>query len=230
MNSKQRVLAILSVIVGGGATPGAEALAAHREIQAAEAAPQISDSALINLWTHNQFAPVLRDPSIQLQLYEAVVSERSQNPGLFDRQHPVLGELISSPAYLQQVLHEQVEHPRMFAYYHHQLLPFLFGYERFVSLPTPPTGPQQVGPGSGSGGTPAGTPSGTSGGGDNGGGSGPGTPSGGGGSGPGTPTGGDGGNPPPAATPEPRSLVLMVLGVGCVAALLRHQRRDPAPC
>jgi hypothetical protein len=224
MKIAKQIFTILSAILGGFAVLGAPVQGAHQGIhayqaheqqqaahplhaRAAESAPQISDSALINLWTHNQFAPILRNPATQLQLYEAVVAERTQDPAKFDHQNPVLGHLIRDPDYLQSVLKEQVAHPRRFAHYHHQLLPFLFGYERFVSLPRAS---------SGSTGVPE-----------------PGTTS----SNP-VPEGLNnvsGPSPPPSETPpvsipEPPGIVLLVIGMGYLAARMGLRRLSASHC
>ncbi len=158
MKIPKRVFTILTAILGGLAAPGAHALGAHQGIQAYQAheqqrsahqqlhaqaaaqVPPISNAALLNLWAHDQYAPILRNPAIQLQLYQAVVAERSQDPTRFDQEHPILGHLIRDPDYLDSVLAAQVAHPRRFAHYHHPLLPFLFGYERFISQPQPSQG------------------------------------------------------------------------------------------
>jgi hypothetical protein len=170
--------------------------------------PSLSNSALIRLWEHNQFSPILRDPGIEKQLFAAVSAERSLNPSRFDRLHPVVGHLIRDPAYFNAVLNAYLTHTARFVRYHHQLLPFLRGGAMTMISPPPistpivqGTSPEQiVAPGMPRvNPIPEGINNGP----------GPTTPT--------TPTG-------PSSVPAPPSIVLMILGMSYVASRIRFRR------
>jgi hypothetical protein len=173
--------------------------------------PTLSDGALIRLWEHNQFSPILRDPGIEKQLFLAVSAERSLDPSRFDQLHPIIGHLISDPTYFNAVLQAYISHTARFVHYHHHLIPFLRG-ETLAMTPTTTTtpsvpinqgvSPEQIVP-------PSTTPVSPVPGGENNG-SGPST---------GPPTG-----PALPSVPAPPSIVLMILGMGYVASRLRSRR------
>ena len=62
--------------------------------------PELSDKALIKLWETNQFSPILRNPAIERQLYEAVSQWRGVNTARWDAAHPTLGHMLSDPQLL----------------------------------------------------------------------------------------------------------------------------------
>ncbi len=89
--------------------------------------PVLSNAALIRLWQTNQFSPILRDPSIEKQLCEAVTEKRDLNPLRFDRNHPTLGRLLSDRTFFAYALHQYTTHPARFVHYHHHLIPIIRG-------------------------------------------------------------------------------------------------------
>lgn len=168
--------------------------------------PSLSNGALLKLWQHNQFSPILRDPGIEKQLCAAVTEARNLNPTRFDQNHAVLGRLIRDPNYFNTVLNAYLTHTARFVHYHHHLIPFLRGCALMMQTPTGSnpqgTSPEQI--------VPPGTisPSPIPEGGNNGG-------------GPTPPVG-------PSPVPAPPSIVLMVLGMGYVAVRSRIRRRPLA--
>jgi hypothetical protein len=162
--------------------------------------PELSDKALLRLWESNQISPILRNPGIELQLYEAVHHERDRNPARFDAAHPSLGHMFRDQQFFQYALHLYNTHTARFVHYHHHLVPVIRGYAMELMRKPQPPGPEQV----------VGT--------------------------------GSSFSPPPAAeslsnlpvpqtltVPEPLSIVMMVLGLGFVAARV-YMRRQPGTC
>jgi hypothetical protein len=90
--------------------------------------PVLSNQELIRLWETNQFSPILRNPQIEVQLYEAVSQRRSLNPVQFDRQHPTLGHLLRDPEFFKYAMSLYNLDTARFVHYHHHLIPVIRGY------------------------------------------------------------------------------------------------------
>lgn len=111
--------------------------------------PTLGDPAVLSLWKHHEYSPLLRDPGIEAQLARAVIDRRAEDPERFDRGHPTIGKLIRNPDYLDRVLARYEAHPARFTYYHHHLVPLLRGLslvegEQITAPPVPgvPPGPE----------------------------------------------------------------------------------------
>jgi hypothetical protein len=162
--------------------------------------PSLSNQALVNLWEHHQFSPILRNSSIEQQLYSAVTAQHDLNPTQFDHLHPTVGRLIEDPAYLNKLLAAYIAHPASFTHDHHQLVPILRGYgmtppPTSTSTSTPPATSEVGGISVQENTGPPGTP----------------------------PTTGA-----QELVPEPSSLVLMFLGMSLLASRIRLKRAPVA--
>jgi hypothetical protein len=155
------------VIIGGivisahpawGASIGAHGHQANPQLQAEDSSlpalhervptnvPTLSNQALVKLWEHNQFSPILRNSTIEIQLSSAVTAQRDLNPTRFDHLPPVVGHLISDPAYFNKLLAAYIAHPARFTLYHHQLVPLIRGIAMTPPTSTsPPPGDSGVG-------------------------------------------------------------------------------------
>jgi len=163
--------------------------------------PVLSNSALIRLWKNNQFSPILRDPTIQMQLCAAVSAARSVNPTRFDRNQPVVGRLIRDPNFFKTVLAAYLSNPARFTQFHHRLVPFIRGCALMTETPTTPPA---TGVGSGEVTSPGGGPIVSP-----------------------IPQGETNGPPPvvlPQAVPAPPSILLLLFGMSFVATRLRGRR------
>jgi hypothetical protein len=112
--------------------------------------PELSDQALIKLWETNQFSPILRNPKIEMQLYEAVSQWRESNPVWFDSAHRTLGHLLTDKSFFEYYLYLYKLNPGSFVHSHHFLVPFIRGYTMMLRQPhqnqSTGTGPEQVFP------------------------------------------------------------------------------------
>jgi hypothetical protein len=159
--------------------------------------PSFTNQGLFKFWQKNEFSPILRDSGIQKQLFAAVSEARDLNPHRFDQKYGTLGRLLRDPSYFQKLLNAYNAHPSRFVFYHHRLIPFLRGgaLSRLTPPSTPPaispetiTNPPDVNP------APQDENNGPE---------------------PNPPAEPDGPGP---VVPEPASLVLMLIGMSCVAA------------
>src|SRR4051812_21051077 len=100
--------------------------------------PQLSNSNLIQLWLNNQFFPILRAPTIQIQLCLAISQKRDLNPQRFDRNHPLIGRLLRDPTFFKYVLSKYNAHQGRFTFYHHKLIPLLRGCALMNEIPGSP--------------------------------------------------------------------------------------------
>jgi hypothetical protein len=216
-----RILFPCLAIVGGlaapvhparGASIGAKGHHDHPDLQAQDVilpplhehvptnVPSLSNQSLIKLWERNQFSPILRNSSIQMQLCAAVTAQHDLNPAKYDRLHPIVGRLIDNPNYFNKLLAAYLAHPARFTLNHHRLVPLIRGCALMMNQPpvTSPSSPgtSEVGGISVSGNTSPPTPPPDSG-------------------------------AQVLSVPGPPSLVLMVLGMSYVASRIRG-RRSPA--
>ncbi len=159
--------------------------------------PELSNHALLKLWETNQFSPILRNPDIEKQIYQAVEAERNLNPKRFDAEHPSLGHILGDPKFFQYAMYLYNLDTRRFVHYHHAFVPVLRGMAMTEMMPPGSSGtaPEMIeGPGTS---TPPGVPEG----------------------------GGNGPSPPEMLTiPEPSSIVLMALGIGFLVAQIYIRR------
>jgi len=157
--------------------------------------PHFSNPGLIKFWLNHEFSPILRDPAIQMQLCAAVSQARDLAPERFDRNHPILGRLFRDSSFFSFVLHAYNSHPSRFVFYHHHLIPLLRGCEL---MKVPPVTPPAVSPGQITGpGSSSMSP---------------------------VPEGISNNGPQVVAVPAPASLILMLFGMGFVAARSRGRR------
>jgi hypothetical protein len=104
--------------------------------------PAMSDQALVRLWETNQFSPILRSTSLEIQLAEAVTAERNLNPVKFDAEHPLLGRILGDVRFYEYAMYLYNLDTRRFVHYHHQLIPILRG---MTMMPKPGgSGPEQI--------------------------------------------------------------------------------------
>ena len=106
--------------------------------------PVVMDRELIRLW-EGPGSPILRDPNIEKQLYEAVVAWRNQNPRRFDHEHPTVGHLIRDRDFFDYAMHLYSTHTARFVHYHPHLIPFLRGMAMTLMTPPTGTGPESIG-------------------------------------------------------------------------------------
>jgi hypothetical protein len=162
--------------------------------------PKFTNDGLVRFWQQNEFSPILRNASIQMQLCDAVTARRDLNPTRFDHNHPLIGRLLREPAFFQYALHLYNTHQARFTFYHHRLIPLLRGCAMMMKPPTG-TSPVTIGPPPGST-TVNPVPEEIN-------------------NGPGT-------SPPPSdvveVIPAPPSLVLMAIGMGYVVKRFRKRR------
>jgi hypothetical protein len=109
--------------------------------------PVVTDRELIRLW-EGPGSPILRDPNIEKQLYEAVVAWRNHNPRRFDAEHPTVGHLIRDREFFNYAMHLYSAHTARFVHYHQHLIPFLRGYAMMKMKPpsSPRNGAEMIVP------------------------------------------------------------------------------------
>ena len=66
--------------------------------------PHFTNAGLIQFVVHHEHSPILRDPTIDVQLYHAIAEVRDKNPALFDRLHPQYGRLLANYNLFQYLL------------------------------------------------------------------------------------------------------------------------------
>jgi hypothetical protein len=98
----------------------------------------MTDQKLIRLWETNQFSPILRNPDIEKQLYEAMVAWRNENPQRFDAHHPTIGKIFSDREFFDYAMYLYNLDERRFVHYHHYLIPILRGMVMMLMMPPAP--------------------------------------------------------------------------------------------
>jgi len=167
--------------------------------------PVFTNEGAIRFWETNQESPILKNAAFEIQLCEAVTARRDLNPSNFDHYHPLLGRLLSNPQFFDYALHLYNTHPSRFVFYHHHVIPVIRGCAMMMmNTPTTPT-PTGVSP------VVIQAPGSTT----------------------VTPVPAEISNSPgpiagPSPVPGPPSIVLMIVGIGYLAARLRRPHIQPA--